>query len=97
MFWLEEVAVWVMQVVVFVWMIPLVLVERIFKACVVLALTISSGSPFHVVGTLIVNKYFLMFSLLSLLKIFLEWPLVADVPLVSLGPTPLSYTPDRIL
>ena len=85
MFWFEEVAVWVMQVVVFVWVIPLVLAERIFKACVVLALTISSGSPFHVVGTLVVNKYFLMFSLLPLLKIFLEWPLVADVHLGGFG------------
>ena len=60
-------------------------------------LGIDSGSPFQVVATLILKKYFLIFNLLPLLKIFLEWPLIADVPLGSLGPTSLSYTPDRIL
>ena len=49
------------------------------------------------VATRRVKKYFLIFSLLPLLKIFLVWPLVVEFPFGSLGPTSSSYIPARIL
>ena len=68
-----------------------------FKAWVFLALIISSRSPFQMVATLIVKKYFPDFKSITPFEDLIGVALVADIPLVSMGPTSLSYTLDKIL